>query len=54
MSVAIANSLIEVVPHLRSGAMYREDGVTWEEYEELLAELGSSNSVRVCPAMTKS
>ena len=47
MSVAIANSLIEVVPHLRSGAMYREDGVTWEEYEELLAELGSSNSVRV-------
>ena len=47
MSVTIANNLIEVVPHLRSGARYREDGVSWEEYEELLAELGSSNSVRV-------
>jgi Uma2 family endonuclease len=47
MSVAVANSLIEVVSHLRPGAMYREDGVTWAEYEELLADLSETSSVRV-------
>ena len=47
MSVAIANSLIEVVPHLRSGAMYREGNVSWKEYEQLLADLSESSSVRV-------
>jgi Uma2 family endonuclease len=47
MSVAVANSLIEVVPHLRPGGRYREEDVVWEEYEELLMDLSETSSVRV-------
>lgn len=47
MSVVVANSLIEVVEHLRPGSIYREDNVRWEEYEQLLQDLAESGSVRV-------
>ncbi len=47
MSVAVANSLIEVIDYLRPGAVYRDDHVTWEEYEQLLEDLGPSYSVRI-------
>lgn len=47
MSVAVANSLIEVVDYLRPGAVYRDDQVTWQEYEQLLEDLGPSYSVRI-------
>ena len=47
MPLAVANSLMEVVDYLRPGAVYRDDQVTWEEYEQLLEDLGPSYSVRV-------
>ena len=47
MPVAVTNSLIEVVDYLRPGAVYRDDQVTWEEYEQLLEDLGPSYSVRI-------
>ncbi len=47
MSVAVANSLTEIVDCLRPGAVYRDDQVSWEEYEKLLEDLGPSYSVRI-------
>jgi Uma2 family endonuclease len=47
MPVATTSNLLEVIAHMRPGAVYREDGVTWEEYEQLLADLGPKYSVRI-------
>ncbi len=47
MPVATTTDLLEVIAHMRPGAVYRVDGVTWDEYEQLLADLGPTYSVRI-------
>jgi Uma2 family endonuclease len=47
MPVATTTDLLEVIARMRPGAAYCVDGVPWEEYEELLGEVGESSSVRV-------
>ncbi len=47
MSVAVANNLFQVVEHLAPGMALRVDSVSWDDYEDLLADLGDSSHVRV-------
>jgi len=47
MSVAVANNLFEAVEHLKPGMVLRVDAVSWNDYEDLLADLGESSHVRV-------
>jgi Uma2 family endonuclease len=48
MSVSTAtDELVKVIAHMRPGAVYYEEGVPWEEYEELLDALGEKYSVRI-------
>ena len=47
MPVAVASEYIEAVVHLPLGTKLLTEDVTWEEYEQLLSELGPSYSVRV-------
>lgn len=47
MSVAVASEYLEVASHLPVGTALFADDVTWDEYEQLLSELGTSYSVRV-------
>jgi Uma2 family endonuclease len=47
MSIAVASEYMEAVAHLPLGAKLLAEDVTWEEYEQLLSELGASYSVRV-------
>ncbi|MBL8207695.1 MAG: Uma2 family endonuclease [Blastocatellia bacterium] len=47
MSVAVASEYLEAVTHLPTGAKLLAEDVTWEDYEQLLSELGSAYSVRV-------
>jgi Uma2 family endonuclease len=46
MTVAVAD-YTEAIAHLPAGAVLRADDVPWEEYEQLLADLGPSYSVRI-------
>lgn len=46
MSVATTDYLAAIA-HLPAGAALRMDDVTWEEYEQLLADLGESYAVRI-------
>lgn len=46
MSVATTDYLAAIA-HLPSGAVLRVDDVSWEEYENLLADLGENDSVRI-------
>lgn len=47
MSVAVANDLFQAVEHLTPGMALRVDAVSWDDYEDLLADLGESSHVRV-------
>jgi Uma2 family endonuclease len=47
MSVAVASDYLEAVTHLPPGTKLLAEDVTWDEYEQLLSELGPSYSVRV-------
>ncbi len=47
MSVAVASEYIEAVAHLPIGTKLLAEDVTWEEYEQLLSELGPTYSVHV-------
>lgn len=47
MSVAVANNLSQVVEHLMPGMALRVDALSWDDYEDLLADLGDSSHVRV-------
>ncbi len=47
MSVAVASEYIDAVAHLPIGASLSANDVAWDEYEQLLSELGPSYSVRV-------
>jgi Uma2 family endonuclease len=47
MSVAVASDYLEAVAHLPIGTKLLAEDVTWEEYEQLLSELGPSYAVRV-------
>ncbi|HSO73705.1 MAG TPA: Uma2 family endonuclease [Blastocatellia bacterium] len=38
---------LAAIAHLPSGAVLRVDDVSWEEYENLLADLGENDSVRI-------
>ncbi|HXG93504.1 MAG TPA: Uma2 family endonuclease [Blastocatellia bacterium] len=38
---------IEAIEHLPEGAMLRLDNISWDEYEQLLGELGNQPSLRV-------
>jgi len=46
MSVQTA-SYIEAIEHLPKGATLRIPAVSWEDYEQLLADLGDDYHVRV-------
>jgi Uma2 family endonuclease len=46
MSVA-TNDYLAVIAHLPAGAVLRVDNVSWEEYENLLADLGEGYAVRI-------
>lgn len=47
MSAATAPEFVGVLGHLPAGAVLRMDNVSWDDYEELLADLGESSHVRV-------
>ena len=47
MPVATPTDLLEVIAHMRSGSVYRADNVSWDEYEQLLANLGEGYAVRI-------
>lgn len=47
MSVAVANNLFQAVEHLKPGMVLRVDAVSWNDYEDLLADLGDDSHVRV-------
>jgi Uma2 family endonuclease len=42
-----ANHYLEAIADLPNGATQTFDGVTWQDYEDLLAELGPGYSVRI-------
>lgn len=42
-----ATDYLEAIEHLPNGAVLTFDGVTWQEYEQLLTDLGHSYSVRI-------
>jgi len=46
MSVATTDYLAAIA-HLPAGAVLRIDDVSWEEYENLLADLGEGYAVRI-------
>lgn len=47
MSVAVANDLFQAVERLAPGMALRVDAVSWDDYENLLADLGEGSHVRV-------
>lgn len=47
MSAAAAPEFIGLLGHLPPGASLRMDDVSWDDYEELLADLGESYHVRI-------
>ena len=47
MSVAVATEYLEAIAHLPKGMTLRTDGVSWDEYEELLHDLGPTYQVRI-------
>lgn len=47
MSVATASEYLEAIAHLPPGTTLRAHDVSWEEYEQLLADLGPAYSVRI-------
>jgi len=47
MSVATASPYLEAIAHLPVGTVLSKDDVSWEEYEQLLEELGPAYSVRI-------
>ena len=44
---AVATDYREAIAHLPAGAALRVDDVSWEDYENLLDDLGESYSVRI-------
>ena len=46
MPVATSEYL-DLIAHLPAGTVVRKDGVPWEEYEQLLADLGPGYAVRI-------
>jgi len=38
---------LAAIEHMPAGAVLRVDGVSWEEFEQLLADLGEGSVVRV-------
>ena len=42
-----ATDYLDAIAHLPSGAVLRFDDVQWEEYEQLLADLGEGYAVRI-------
>ncbi|MFN0123383.1 MAG: Uma2 family endonuclease [Blastocatellia bacterium] len=47
MSVATIPNYLEAIAHIPSGKSLVASGVAWEDYEQLLEDLGPSSSVRV-------
>jgi len=47
MSVAAAPEFTGIIAQLPPGSSLRMDNVSWDDYEELLADLGESYSVRI-------
>lgn len=47
MSVAAAPEFVGMIGYLPAGSTLRMDDISWDEYEELLADLGESSHVRV-------
>lgn len=47
MPVAAPTDFFEVIAHMRPGSVYRTDDVSWDEYEQLLVDLGPKYSVRI-------
>ncbi len=47
MPTATASVYLEAIPHLPRGTVLSADDVPWEEYEQLLEDLGPSYSVRI-------
>lgn len=47
MAVATATDFLEAIEHLPNDTSLRADDVSWDEYEELLADLGESYHVRI-------
>ena len=47
MSAAAAPEFVGIIAQLPPGSSLRMDNVSWDDYEELLADLGESYSVRV-------
>ncbi len=47
MSVAVANDLFQAVERLTPGMALRVDAVSWDDYENLLADLGEASHIRV-------
>ena len=44
---AMTADYLAAIEHMPAGAVLRVDGVSWEEYEQLLADLGEGSVVRV-------
>jgi Uma2 family endonuclease len=47
MPVAAVSEYLEAIAHLPAGSALRADGIPWEEYEQLLDDLGPSYAVRI-------
>lgn len=47
MSAATVSDYLEAIAHLPPGTVLSADNVSWEEYEQLLEDLGPSYSVRI-------
>lgn len=47
MPVATTTDFLEVIAHMRPGSCYRAEDVSWDEYEQLLVDLGPSYSARI-------
>ena len=44
---AVTTDYLATIEQMAAGAVLRVDGVSWEEYEQLLADLGEGSPVRV-------
>jgi len=44
---AMTADYLAAIEHMPAGAVLRVDGVSWEDYEQLLADLGEGSVVRV-------
>jgi Uma2 family endonuclease len=47
MPTTTTADFLEVIAHMRLGSVYRVAGVSWDEYEQLLADLGEGYAARI-------